>query len=59
MSRYTGPQGPGARARLRARRRAEAEQRNASTPQDRTAWFRRQRARVRAALAELDPRDVA
>lgn len=44
--------GRGARARVRALKRLEAEQRNAATPIERTAKFRRDRARVQAALIE-------
>jgi len=35
MSAFTGPQGKGARRRLRALKRAEAEARNALTPPER------------------------
>jgi hypothetical protein len=49
---YHGPQSPGAAKRNRERKRAEAEARNAATPTERTAKFRRDRARVQAALAE-------
>ena len=52
MSRYSGHAGHGARAATRATKRAEAEQRNAATPLERTAKFRRDRARVQAALTE-------
>jgi hypothetical protein len=62
VSRYSGADrampstwanyGRGARSRFRALKRFEAEQRNAATPAERTAKFRRDRARVQAALAD-------
>jgi hypothetical protein len=62
MSRYSGVNlaepstwasyGRGARARVRALKRLEAEERNAKTPRDRTKQWRRDRAKVRAAIDE-------
>jgi len=44
MSRYSGPQGPGARRRVREQKRAEAEARNALTPPERRKAARRKKA---------------
>jgi hypothetical protein len=44
--------GRGARARVRALKRLEAEERNAATLPERRASFRRERAKVQAALRE-------
>lgn len=52
MSRYSGP---GPHPDVKAQKRREAEERNARTLQERTAWFRRQRQRIRAALAKELP----
>ncbi|GIH70293.1 hypothetical protein [Sphaerimonospora thailandensis] len=42
MTRWNGPAHRGAAREARERRRAEAEARNARTPMERTARFRRQ-----------------
>lgn len=54
MSRFSGPQGAGAQTRRRKQAWAEAEARNAATPTERTAEFRRQRARIRQALNDQE-----
>lgn len=58
MSRYSNPatpdwvhRGRGQRGRVRELKRREAEARNDSTPVERTARFRRDRATVQAAVA--------
>lgn len=52
MSAFTGTQPARAAAARRAKKRADAELRNAATPYERTAKYRRDRARVQAALAD-------
>jgi hypothetical protein len=52
VSRYSGQQPPGARHATQAVKRIAAEDRNAATPTERTAWFRRERTRVQAAVRE-------
>jgi hypothetical protein len=54
VSRYSGPQSRGASRTRRARARVEAEERNAAAPAERRASFRRERARIRAALDERE-----
>jgi hypothetical protein len=54
MSRYSGRQAPGAARLRREQAWAEAQARNAATPTERTAAFRRQRARIRQALDERE-----
>lgn len=69
MSRYSGRDlampstwanyGRGARARIKALKRFEAEERNAATPRERTKQWRRDRARVQAAVQEARSEAVA
>ncbi|HEY1178257.1 MAG TPA: hypothetical protein VGF17_19050 [Phytomonospora sp.] len=54
MSRYTGPQGPGAARRAREQRRAEAEARNAATKPERRASARRACPTGKRKLTEHD-----
>lgn len=52
MSAFSGPQAAGARRTLRTVRRVDAEARNAATPLEKTAKFRRDRAVVQAAVRD-------
>lgn len=54
MSRYTGPQGPGAARRAREQRRAEAEARDALTRPERRASARRDCPTGKRKLTEHD-----